>query len=62
MGETEEITIQIDGTGARWTGKACVFQELADDMNIGTAALISVGREKGKSLYLAFTPSGTTMG
>ena len=62
LGETEEITIQLDGTGAKWTGKACVFQELADEMNIGTAALISAGRKKGKSLYLAFTPSGTTMG
>ena len=62
LGETEEITIQLDGTGAKWTGKACVFQELADEMNIGTAALISAGRKQGRSLYLAFTPSGTTMG
>ena len=62
LGETEEITIRLDGTGAVWTGKACVFQELADEMNIGTAALISMGKKKGKSPYLAFTPVGTKMG
>ena len=62
IGESEEFMLQLEGLGAKWAGKASVFQTLSDEINVGTAALIKMGESQGKTPYLAFTPRGTQMG
>ena len=62
IGETEVIKVTITGIQATWTGKASVFQELSDPINIGTACLIKMGEKKGQIPYLAFHKNGTRMG